>query len=258
MLNQHIGKSLTCIAAGLILFLGGCDDSSSPEARGSGATETVPVYFVDGHGLTAVYKNFGGSDITTELFDLIKEGPGNRQELRTFVPESAELIATTETESDESLRLELSGAFWELPQGERFAAAAQITSTYASLEEGKRLFLLDGPVPGELQDGNGELLEQPLTTNSFGDLAPWIQVQQPVAGATVRHSFPLVALLQAGSTGTVDVLHDGEHAAPPVPLKETTVINLQPALRGEITLQITVKDETGASHVTEIPLEVAG
>ena len=87
------------------------------------------MYFVDGHGLTAVYKEVGSDDVTLELFDLIKEGSEEREELQTFVPESAELVATTETESDESLRLELDESFWGLPQGERFAAAAQIMYT---------------------------------------------------------------------------------------------------------------------------------
>ena len=218
----------------------------------------MPVYFVDGHGLTAVYKEALSEDITTALFDLIKEGPGERDELRNFVPGAAELVATTETESDESLRLELDESFWELSPGERFAAAAQITYTYATLEEGKRLILLDGPVPGELQDGNGELLRQPLTPGSFGDLAPWVQVQQPVAGAVVRHSFPLVALTPPGTLGTVEVLHSGEGAAPAMKLKETTEVNIAPGLRGEIILRITVEERGGGRHVTEIPLELAG
>ena len=118
--------------------------------------------------------------------------------------------------------------------------------------------LLDGPVPGELQDGNGKALRQPLTTSSFGDLVPWVQVQQPVAGATVRHSFPLQAELQPGAQGTVEVLHDGEGAIPALRLEESTVVNLQPGIRGEIILEITVKERGGGRHVTQIPLEVAG
>ena len=257
MLNRHSALSLTCIAVASLVFFGACDRVSEGGSAKS-AAETVPVYFVDGHGLTGVYKDIQGEDITLELFDLIKEGPGEREELQTFVPDSAEIIATTETESDESLRLELNGAFWDLPQGERFAAAAQIVHTYASLEEGKRLLLLDGTVPGELQDANGELLRQPLTPESFNELAPWALIQQPVAGAVVRHSFPVVALLQPGTEATVDVLHDGEHAMPAMQLEETTVVNIEPALRGQVTLRITVKEKDGSEHRTDIPLEVAG
>lgn len=255
MLNQRSGLRLTCTLAVLLLVLGACD-KASPESTGSTLSETVPIYFVDGHGLTAVYRELPGGDVTMELFRLIQEGPGDRAELQTFVPRSAELIATTETESDESLRLELDDAFWDLPAGERFAAASQIVHTYASLEEGKRLLLLEGPVPGELEDGNGNTLRQPLTPDSFGDLAPWVQVQQPVAGATVRHSFPLVALLKAGAVGTVEVIQDGEVAMPTTKMDETTVINIEPALRGEITLRITVKEAGEGGHVTDIPLHL--
>ena len=257
MLNRPSSFASVCIFIALLLTLGACDPSNG-ETAPAGETESVPVYFLDGHGLTAVYKELSGKDITLELFSLIKQGPGDRDELRSFVPDDAELVATTETESDESLRLELDDAFWELPPGERFAAAAQIAYTYASLEEGKRLLLLDGTVPGELQDGNGELVEQPLTAESFGDLAPWVQVQQPVAGATVRHSFPLVTASRPGTEGTVEIFVDEESVVPAVGLEETTVIDVEPALSGDIIVRITMTDEDGGKHITELPLHLAG
>ena len=228
------------------------DEPNAAEASG----EMVPVYFIDGHGLTAVYRSLSGRDITTELFDLVAEGPGGREELRSFLPADAELVATTESESDESLRLELGEGFWALPPGERFAAAAQITYTYASLEEGKRLFLMDGTVPGEIDDGSGNAVEQPLGTGSFGDLAPWVQVQQPVAGAAVRHSFPVAALIKPGAVAKVQVFQDGEGVSMPVRLKGTTNVNVDMKVKGEIIVRIVTRLEDGSKHTTEIPLEI--
>lgn len=217
----------------------------------------IPVYFVDGHGLSAVYRELGSTDITVELFDLLMEGPGEREDLQSFLPPDAELIATTESESDESMRLELGDVFWDLPPGERFAAAAQIAYTYASLEEGKRLFLMDGTVPGEITDGSGEAVEQPLGAESFGDLRPWAQVQQPVAGASVRHSFPVAAIVKPGANAELQVFQDGEEVTTPVQLDGETVLNIDMEVEGAIVVRIVTRSDDGSEHITEIPLEIA-
>lgn len=253
---KTLGLALTLALTLAACEMGPLDPADENAARTRG--ELVPVYFVDGHGLTAVYKEAAGSDITTELFELVREGPGDRSDLRSFIPGEADLIAATETESDESLRLELSSAFWELPAGERFAAAAQIAFTYASLEEGKRILLLDGTVPGELRDGNGDPVRQPLTSRSFADLQPWVQVQQPVAGASVPHSFPVRALLVEGTDATVDVLQGDRTVINDLALEPTTVVELEPGLEGEILLRISVTGTDEAEHITEMLLRLTG
>jgi hypothetical protein len=247
-------RGATALTVFLLVVAVACEPSTAPpEAERAG--EMVPVYFIDGHGLTAVYKSLPSGDPADGLFELLKGGP-ERDDLRSLLPEAATLVASTETESDESLRLQIHDAFWDMPAGERFAAAAQIVYTYASLEEGKRVLLMEGTVPGVIEDGSGMTLDQPLSTDSFGDLSPWVQVQQPVPGATVGRSFPVVARVRPGTTAEIEVIgSNGEPLGSPRELDPSTVVKLEPAHAGSVTLRIIVRDG-GAKHTTEMPLEV--
>jgi hypothetical protein len=67
---------------------------------------------------------------------------------------------------------------------------------------------LDGTVPGDIRDGNGDRVEQPLTRDSLGELEPWIQVSQPVAGAVVGKTIPVQASLRGPDATAVLVQED--------------------------------------------------
>lgn len=113
---------------------------------------------------------------------------GSEQDHRNFVPPDAFLAASEREAESEQITIELADAFWSLPAGETYAAAAQIVYTLSTLEGGKEVLLLDGTVPGEVVDGSFEPMEQPLTRAHFDDVAPWIEIVQPVAGSVVGHT----------------------------------------------------------------------
>jgi hypothetical protein len=167
----------------------------------------VPAYFLEGHGLMPEFRRLPPGDPVDGLLNMLVEGPRNEAR-ETFLPKEAAVVDTSEREADESLAITLNDAFWELPDGERFAAASQIVFTIATLEEGRRVFLLDGTVPGDIEDGNGDEVSQPLTRDAFPELKPWIQVSQPVPGAVVGSSIPVQALLQGEDATAVLVQGD--------------------------------------------------
>lgn len=130
------------------------------------------------------------------LVRLLEEAPRDERH-RSLIPKGTEVLETRESEP-EGLALELNTTFWELPAGEMYAAAAQIVNTVAALEDGKRVELMQGFVPGEIRDGDGRLLRQPLTRDSFPDLRPWIEIHQPVPGSLVAGTVPVRGAVSGG------------------------------------------------------------
>jgi hypothetical protein len=178
-----------------------------PETSAQPKGEYVPVYFLEGHGLMPEFRRLPPGDPVDGLLQMLVDGPRN-QSRETFLPGDTAVVDTTERDADESLAIELNAAFWALPEGERFAAASQIVYTVATLEEGRTVFLLDQTVPGDIRDGNGDRVDQPLTREALGELKPWIQVSQPVPGAVVGRSIPVQATLRAPDATAVLVQQD--------------------------------------------------
>ncbi|MGI8407072.1 MAG: hypothetical protein ACR2L3_00970 [Actinomycetota bacterium] len=130
----------------------------------------------------------------------------------------------------------------------------------AVLEEGKAIFLLDEVVPGAILDGNGKELTQPLTRDDFEDVRPWVEVQQPAAGAVISgDSFPVVANQRA--RGTVSLLVGGK-SGPTVRLIDGTAqvsipqkIERSSGSEADAVLEITVMDG-GNRRVTRVPVTI--
>lgn len=212
------------------------------------------MYFFAGHALNAEYVEVAGTNPEQELVEALADGPARRN-LKNFVPEDAQLESAGETE--EQLKLTLSDEFWELPVGERYAAAAQVVFTMAVLEEGKRVFLLDDVVPGAIVDGDGDELAQPLSRTDFEDVRPWVEVQQPAAGAVLSgDAFPVVAEVRGRA---VAALVDSNGTGLDTPLKNgEAVLRLPDRPDGEdepveASVVITVI-EGGRRYVTNVPV----
>lgn len=240
------------LVAGISCTAGPSEKTSPPEQQ-----DIAPIYFFSGHALIAEYRPFAGQAPEQAIFEEIARGPEDAA-LRNFVPQDA--VLESAGESEEKLKLTLSEHFWDLPVGERYAAAAQITFTMAVLEEGKAIFLLDEVVPGAILDGNGEELTQPLTRDDFEDVRPWVEVQQPAAGAVLSgDSFPVLASLRGRATASLSV--DGE-PGPSVQVIDGMARVPIPQLEGrssgseaDAVMEIFVMSG-GERHVTRLPLKL--
>jgi hypothetical protein len=183
------------------------DDDRAPDRASAPEGDYVPAYFLEGHGLMPEFRRLPAGDPVDGLLGMLVDGPRN-PERETFLPEDAAVVDTSEREADESLAITMNDSFWALPDGERFAAASQIVYTVATLEEGRTVFLIDGTVPGEIRDGNGDAVKQPLTRDALDELKPWIQVSQPVPGAVVGKTIPVQAQLQGEDAIAVLIQQD--------------------------------------------------
>ncbi|MGH2754465.1 MAG: GerMN domain-containing protein [Actinomycetota bacterium] len=240
----------------LLAFLAACtgDGDGTPGAPVP-AGDHVPVYFVEGHGLIPEFRELPSGDPVEGLLQLISAGP--RGAGRTsFVSEDVSVLDTGEREADESVSIQLNDAFWSLPEGERFAAAAQIVYTVATLEEGKRVLLMNGTVPGRITDGNGERVAQPLTRESLDELEPWIQLSQPVAGAVVGSTIPVQARLR-GQDATAVLVQDDDLLARGRLDGGAVLLEVGDAEPGpvELVVELTVD---GARHTVRLPLVLSG
>ncbi|MDP9067731.1 MAG: GerMN domain-containing protein [Actinomycetota bacterium] len=176
-----------------------------------GAISTfVAVYHYDDEALTAGYEPLPEGDVepvTALVGLLLQRSPP--EGLHSAIP--AGTTSPSQAEAGDALVLEMSEPFWSGPPEDIRRRAAQVVFTMASLEEGKRITLLNGLVPGEVTDVNGEVLQQPLGRHDFRDLRPWIQVIQPVAGAVVGSDVPVRVLSRGGHALRVSVT-DGSGA----------------------------------------------
>jgi hypothetical protein len=183
------------------------DDDPAPADSSAPKGDYVPAYFVEGHGLMPEFRRLPPGDPIEGLLAMLVDGPRNSKR-ETFLPDDAAVLDTSEREADESLAIQLNDTFWALPEGERFAAATQIVYTVATLEEGRTVFLLDETVPGDIRDGNGDRVKQPLTREEMEELEPWIQVSQPVPGAVVGKTIPVQVKLRGEDATAVLVQED--------------------------------------------------
>jgi hypothetical protein len=234
----------------LLLVAASCSDSD-PIRKSEETGDLVAVYFIDGHGLIPEYQRLPAGDPVEGLVTLLERGP-IQPEHATFI-QPGTFLSSFEREGREELGVELASGFWSLGPGERFAAAAQIVFTVATLEEGRSVLLLDGTVPGELLDGSFEPLQQPLDRTDFAELEPWIQVTRPVAGAVVGRRVVTDISLREGR-GSIAVEQEGRELASAPTQGGTLVLDLEGARVGDVILTISVKARDGSVHSTQLPL----
>lgn len=212
------------------------------------------LYFVSGHALVPEAHELSyGSEPAADLISALATTPDDA-ERTTFVPADS-FESARENEAEERLEIELSDAFWNLPEGERFAAAAQIVQSLQPLEGGKEVILLDDAAPGEIRDGNGRLVEPPFTPSDLFELRPWIVVVQPVPGALVAETIPVRAPSDRGDV-TAALLQGGRLIAEAEVKRGSGDISLEGADPGDITLRLTVEADEGVT--VDVPLRVAG
>ena len=241
----------------LCLLLVACtgDDEGAREPEGTPKGEYVAAYFVEGHGLIPEFRRLEGDDPVEAMLGMLVDGPRTRGR-ETFLPDTAAIVDTAEREADESLAIELNAAFWALPDGERFAAAAQIVYTLAALEEGRTVYLLDGTVPGDIKDGNGDRVEQPLTRDAMEELKPWIQVSQPVPGAVVGRTIPVQTTLR-GPDATAVLVQDDDLLARGRLDSGRVLLEVTSGEQGPVSLVIELTAD-GERHTIRLPLTLAG
>jgi hypothetical protein len=230
------------------------DDDGAPDAAAQPTGEYVAVYFLEGHGLIPEFRRLTRGDPVDALLQMLVDGPRGAGR-RTFLPSDTAVLDTQEREADESLAIVLGEEFWELPDGERFAAASQIVYTVATLEEGRTVFLLEGTVPGVIKDGNGDRVEQPLTRDVLGELKPWIQVSQPVAGAVVGRSIPIQTQLR-GPDATAVLVQDDDLLARGRLDGGTVLLEVGPGRPGPAELVIELTAD-GDRHTIRVPLTLS-
>lgn len=113
------------------------------------------------------------------------------------------------TRDGEALVFGLSEAFWDAPGPVLYERAAQLVYTAAALEAGKQVVLLRNGVPARPVRPGGGRLGLYLERNDFADVAPWIEIGQPVAGATVGRTIPVSFSVPKSRGVQVDVLAGG-------------------------------------------------
>ena len=200
------------------------------------------------------FRQLPQGDPVEEMLQMLVDGPNNPRR-ETFLPPDAAVLDTSEREADESLAIELNDAFWSLPDGERFAGASQIVYTVATLEEGRTVFLLDGTVPGDIRDGNGDSVKQPLTRDALQELEPWIQVSQPVAGAVVGETIPVQAALR-GPDATAVLVQEDDLLARGRLDGGSVLLEVERGTPGPVSLVIELTAD-GERHTTRLPLTLS-
>jgi Sporulation and spore germination len=162
-----------------------CDDPAPTPKPPEGY---APIYFLEGRGLLPEYRRVPSQSPVRALYDHLVEGPTQSQSITTLTPQ-IDLVSIGEI--DEGLLLEMSDTFWQMNPEKRAKAAAQIVHTMASLEDGKEVTFLRGALPEPIEVGDGRRVDRPVTRDDYERFAPWIEVVQPVAGATVGGQIPV-------------------------------------------------------------------
>lgn len=180
---------------------------------------------------------------------MLARGPRS-EELASALPSDARV--TDVFEAKEGFLLELNEPFWSRDDEAVRRAAAQIVFTLATLEEGKRITFFDGLVPGAIPARDGSPLDQPVTRADFGELRPWIEVGQPVAGAVVARSVPVRLQLRSTRRAIAVVTARGETIARrPVDEDDSLMLPLVNAQEGTISITTTT---TGGTHMVKLPV----
>jgi hypothetical protein len=240
------------------LSAGGCtEEGPTPERPTDRQTpEYAAVYFLEGHGLAPEFRELPAGEPAAGLIELLNEG--SSYEGRTnLVPAGTVALEVRAAEPD-GVAVELGEVFWSLPEGERFAAAAQMVYTLGALEDGRNIVLMQGFVPGEIRDANGELLTQPLTRANFEELEPWVELLQPAPGAIVSGRFPLVVRQRV--EGRVQATLHGDDGRVLSSVRTTTgeaTMRVPGGTEGPLTLRVLAPITAGGVEL-EVPLSSAG
>ena len=230
------------------------DDDPAPAGGPAPKGEYVPAYFVEGHGLMPEFRRLPPGDPVEGLLGMLVDGPRNLRR-ETFLPKDAAVLDSSEREADESLAIEMNDTFWALPEGERFAAASQIIYTVATLEEGRTVFLMDETVPGDIRDGNGDPVKQPLTREELEELEPWIQVSQPVPGAVVGMTIPVQVRLR-GVDATALLVQEDDLLARGRLDEGRVLLEVEQGEPGPASLVIELTAD-GERHTVRLPLTLS-
>ncbi len=208
------------------------------------------MFFFDEEALIAEYSELPEGEPVGEILSLLARG-AERPELTSSVPPDLE-VADVE-EAGESYFVELGPGFWDMTRTKVRRAAAQITYSLATLEEGKQLTLLDDGVPGFVPNGSGGELEQPMSVEDFASAQPWILVEQPVAGSLVADPMPVSAVLRGGGGALVEVVADDRV----VGSGDTTTPVDWDWSSGPALVRFSARIE-GSPHLVEVPVVLSG
>jgi hypothetical protein len=169
--------------------------------------------------------------------------------------DGVELISIGEI--DEGLLLEMSDGFWRAEAAARAKMAAQIVYTMAALEDGKEVRFLKGALPAPIEIADGSKVTRPVTRHDYGAFQPWIQVTQPVAGATVGAAIPIELILRDPGPVVVRLRSDGKTIGRMVLEGGSGSLDIEGAGPGAVVLFVST-GVGGKNHSVGIPLRIAG
>ena len=165
----------------------------------------MPIFFFQAGRLVPEYRRLPAGDPAEAVYALLQQG--SRTGRDTAMESNAQLIQSAEAGS--GFVLEMSDDFWSGSSEDVYRRAAQLVFSLAVLEEGKQITLLDGTVPGRIETLEGTRLRGALERADFEDVAPWIEVFQPVAGSLVANPIPVEARTVDGRDWSARLIAEG-------------------------------------------------
>jgi len=158
--------------------------------------------------LAPEYRTLPDGDPQRRLVELLASG--SEAELQSRWTDIAYGRGGESSNTDgEALVFGLGEAFWDASDRVLYERTAQLVFTVAALEAGKQVVLLRNGVPARAVRPDGERLDLFRERADFADVAPWIEIGQPVAGATVGRTIPVSFSLSKDRDVRVDVLTGG-------------------------------------------------
>lgn len=148
-------------------------------------------------------------DPQKRFVELLAAGPEAGLENRWSTGIEYERGGETSNKRGEALVFGLGETFWNTSDRLLYERAAQLVFTVAALEAGKQVVLLRNGVPARAVRPNRGELDLYLERADFADVAPWIEIGQPVAGATVGRTIPISFSVSGDAPVRVDVVSDG-------------------------------------------------
>ncbi len=159
--------------------------------------------------LAPEYRLLPDGDPQRRFVELLTQGSEGALENRWATDIGYERGGESSNRDGEALVFGLSEAFWDASDRVVYERTAQLVYTVAALEAGKQVLLLRNGVPARAVRPGGEQLDLYLERADFADIAPWIEIGQPVAGATVGRTIPVSFSVSKARAVRVDVLSGG-------------------------------------------------
>lgn len=151
----------------------------------------------------------GDGDPQRRFVELLASGSEAELQNRWAADIDYERGGESSNRDGEALVFGLGKTFWDAPARVLYERTAQLVFSVAALEAGKQVVLLRNGVPARAVRPDGEQLGLYLERADFADVAPWIEIGQPVAGATVGRTIPVSFSVSKSRGVQVDVLVDG-------------------------------------------------